>query len=394
MSARVAAQKLTRRRPSVIKGFPFGGNWTLVSNDTYFARYLSDAGADFLNSELFTSRILPSEPFSELFNQADVWIDALEFAPDGSKMTEDRLFTGNETATAGGDATYFEKFVAAQCDNLYANDARVVSTGNAFYEEGVVRPDLILWDLVQILHPASFSNPDLYFYRRLEDTQNSTILSRLPKCPLAKLPYLPLGDKSYVSRTFTVSGAHPALYHDAIPSLIKPKIAELTGASVDNLAVFLLNSDRPNNVTFDVQVMINAEPDRVSSFASSLEKTDDIANILSSSLSIYLDQKKSSLVYFESPPSSIVKVTPGSSVTIARADGSQTEYNSNAGKLSPGAIVGIVIGSLVAVVLIAALTAWLAYRSGKRHAYEQIKAEETAKEDLKTQDSLETMVAV
>jgi iron complex transport system substrate-binding protein len=49
--------------------------------------------------------------------------------------------------------------------------------GNDFWETGVVRPDLILQDLVTIFHAVPHSghkldedSPELFFYRRLPET--------------------------------------------------------------------------------------------------------------------------------------------------------------------------------------------------------------------------------
>jgi iron complex transport system substrate-binding protein len=40
--------------------------------------------------------------------------------------------------------------------------------GNDYWERGVVRPDLILADLVKILHPEIDSSKDFNFYKKIE----------------------------------------------------------------------------------------------------------------------------------------------------------------------------------------------------------------------------------
>ncbi len=85
-------------------------------------------------------------------------------------QTMDDLVAGNYSLTPDGDARHFSRFLAFQCGQVWANDNRndvSLGTGNPFYEEGVVRPDLVLLDLVTILHPDAFPETakSLYFYR-------------------------------------------------------------------------------------------------------------------------------------------------------------------------------------------------------------------------------------
>jgi len=40
--------------------------------------------------------------------------------------------------------------------------------GNDFWETGVIRPDLILSDLITIFHPDIMESDSLYFYQKVE----------------------------------------------------------------------------------------------------------------------------------------------------------------------------------------------------------------------------------
>jgi iron complex transport system substrate-binding protein len=47
------------------------------------------------------------------------------------------------------------------------NNLLVESGGNAFYESGVIEPDVILKDLICILHPHLLPSYRLKYYRKL-----------------------------------------------------------------------------------------------------------------------------------------------------------------------------------------------------------------------------------
>ena len=65
----------------------------------------------------------------------------------------------------------FPKFADARCVRtgyVYNCDRRInPSGGNDFWESGVVRPDLVLRDLVKIFHPELVDDEFVY-YRKLE----------------------------------------------------------------------------------------------------------------------------------------------------------------------------------------------------------------------------------
>ena len=65
-------------------------------------------------------------------------------------------------------APRFAKVDAVRFSRLYNNTKRTnESRGSDFWESGAIRPDLILADLVEILHYNSPSD-SLYYYKKLE----------------------------------------------------------------------------------------------------------------------------------------------------------------------------------------------------------------------------------
>jgi len=63
----------------------------------------------------------------------------------------------------------YSQFEALQNNNVYTYNKRVIKQGgNDFFEQGIARPDIVLQDLVKILHPEILSGYELYFYRKLD----------------------------------------------------------------------------------------------------------------------------------------------------------------------------------------------------------------------------------
>ena len=62
----------------------------------------------------------------------------------------------------------FKGFSAIKQKKLFNNDNRINdSSGNDYWESGVVRPNIVLKDLIKIFHPELIDH-QLYYYRNLE----------------------------------------------------------------------------------------------------------------------------------------------------------------------------------------------------------------------------------
>ena len=65
-------------------------------------------------------------------------------------------------------APHFTKVGAVRAGRVYNNIKRTnESRGSDFWESGAIRPDVILEDLVKILHHEAESE-ELYYYKKLE----------------------------------------------------------------------------------------------------------------------------------------------------------------------------------------------------------------------------------
>jgi iron complex transport system substrate-binding protein len=146
-----AKVKTVKERPTVFVGFNFKGTWYMPGGKSYAARYLEDAGANYLWSNDKSSGSLPLsfEAIIERANNADYW---LNFSQKWKQKKE----------ILAEDSRYGD-FKAVKNGNLYNNNAH----GNDYWEGGISNPDVVLSDLIKIFHPEILPNHELVFYRRV-----------------------------------------------------------------------------------------------------------------------------------------------------------------------------------------------------------------------------------
>ena len=357
----------------------------VLPKSSYLGHLLQDAGATFLDANMFTASSLPSQVFKDFFGQSNYWIDVYGDLNQGTMGSNFDLFNGNQSKTSGGDGQYFSSFVSVQCDHIYSNGAQQNSMGNPLYESGVLRPDLVLWDLVQILHPESFPMPNLHYYEYAGDSGDH---SYARNCPVAKIPSSPSNDYVFVDRRFTISGVYPALYHNVIPSIVKPKLESLTGASVDQLSVYIMNSERYSDMIFDVQIRIYSETGNLTRFAYTLEDAEKIKSILYDSYISYLNSNSisSSISFLKQVPASLT-VKAIDAVTVTNADGAKSTWTSGT-TFSTGAMIGIVIGAIIFAFILAYLASKIGFKKGTAYAYQKLEEEKGGLETIKSIDTL------
>ncbi len=143
------------RRPTVMFNTPWNDSWVMPSTQSYMARLIADAGAEYIYRENSSNSSTPIglETAYGLIRKADYWINV------GSATTLDELKAVNPK---------FADAKAVNEKNVYNNNLRLTPTGgNDYWESAVVRPDVVLRDLIHIFHPELVSD-SLYYYRHLE----------------------------------------------------------------------------------------------------------------------------------------------------------------------------------------------------------------------------------
>ncbi len=152
LKERVAATVLDA--PSVMLNTPYGDSWFMPSTASYVARLVADAGGHYIydRNNANASRPIDAEEAYLLTSQADMWINVQAASLDDLRQR-------------------FPRFADVRCVRngyVWNADRRTnAAGGNDYWESGVVRPDVVLRDLVKIFHPELVGEEFVY-YRKLE----------------------------------------------------------------------------------------------------------------------------------------------------------------------------------------------------------------------------------
>lgn len=143
-------------RPTVLVNAMYGDVWYISGGGSFAARLIEDAGGDFLwaEDESIGSLSLSFEDVFDTAQAADVWLNANFWFSLEEGLAE--------------DARYGE-FAAFQNAQIFNNNLRVTEFGgNDYSESAVLRPDLVLADLISIFHPELLPEHELVYFRHLE----------------------------------------------------------------------------------------------------------------------------------------------------------------------------------------------------------------------------------
>lgn len=143
------------QRPTVMFNTPWNDSWVMPSSQSYMAQLVTDAGADYIYKENTSNSSAPIglETAYGLIQKADYWINV------GTASTLDELKNMNPK---------FADAKSVRDKTVYNNNLRITATGgNDYWESAVVRPDVVLRDLIHIFHPELVSD-STYYYRHLE----------------------------------------------------------------------------------------------------------------------------------------------------------------------------------------------------------------------------------
>ncbi len=144
-------------KPRVMLNTPYRDTWFMPPHDSYMVRLIEDAGGEYIltksGKHSTKSKPISLEEALLLATKADFWLNL------GQINSLDELKVA---------APRFVEVEAMKFSRVYNNTKRTnPSRGSDFWESGAVRPDLILKDLVQILHHEA-ATEELYYYKKLE----------------------------------------------------------------------------------------------------------------------------------------------------------------------------------------------------------------------------------
>ncbi|MFC1641229.1 ABC transporter substrate-binding protein [Myxococcota bacterium] len=158
--AQVARVQKVKRRPTVLCGLDQRGTWLVPGGRSYVADFIQAAGGDYLwKTDLNTgSQPLKMESVLEGARDAEVWLLHRSFVRSRREILQlDPRYT---------------LFGAFHSGRIYHNDARISPEGgNDYWETGVTNPDLVLADLIAILHPELAPNHQFIWYRQLPEEE-------------------------------------------------------------------------------------------------------------------------------------------------------------------------------------------------------------------------------
>ncbi|HEY4208504.1 MAG TPA: ABC transporter substrate-binding protein [Puia sp.] len=152
--ARMAHEAKTH--PHVIIGMPFKGTWYLPAGDSYMAHFIEDAGGGYNWADKESNGSLPLnfESVAPEALTAEYWLNIGYVASKQDILAKDPRFAA---------------FRSFKLGNLYNFDKRTNDQGsNDYWESGVVNPDVVLADMISILHPGLLPGHTLVYYRQLQ----------------------------------------------------------------------------------------------------------------------------------------------------------------------------------------------------------------------------------
>ncbi|WP_108422969.1 ABC transporter substrate-binding protein [Flagellimonas amoyensis] len=153
--AKQLAQKATEK-PTVLTGGLYKDVWYVAGGQSWMAQFLNDANADYLwaDTEETGSIGLSLESVLEKAQQADFWLNP------SSQTSYEELESVN---------VHHKQFKAFTQKKIYSNAIEKGAKGGlVFYELAPQRPDLVLKDLITILHPGLLPDHELRFIKPLQ----------------------------------------------------------------------------------------------------------------------------------------------------------------------------------------------------------------------------------
>ncbi len=146
-----------QEKPTVFVGSLWRGTWFMSGGKSYPSQLLEDAGANYLwgDNESRRSLSLDFEAVYEIAHNGDFWIT----------MRNEWLSIDNVVA----EDERYGQFKAVRTGNVFNANARLnANGGNDYWETGLIEPDVLLADIIKILHPDLLHDHQLKYYRKLD----------------------------------------------------------------------------------------------------------------------------------------------------------------------------------------------------------------------------------
>ncbi len=140
--------------PRVMFNLPYQDVWYMPADDSYMVQLVEDAGGEYIYKGMNTSRGSKAVSLEEaymLVSESDIWLNV------GQCSSLDDLRRA---------APHFVDTRVVQRGEVYNNNRRRTSAGGSdFWESAIVRPDVVLAELVAIISGAE---DEPYYYQKLK----------------------------------------------------------------------------------------------------------------------------------------------------------------------------------------------------------------------------------
>lgn len=127
--------------PTIFSGQDYRGTWSMAGGKSYTAQLFKDANAtyQFMNDTTTASISATTEDALLRFADTEIWIGTQENTLEELGLRDNR----------------YKLFNAYKTGKVFNNNKRINHKGgNDYWESGVVRPDLLLKDMIKICHPS------------------------------------------------------------------------------------------------------------------------------------------------------------------------------------------------------------------------------------------------
>ena len=144
-----------KKKPKVMSGNNFRGTWYMPAGQSFMGQLFRDAGGDYFYANDTTTGSLPLnvETVLKNFAETDVWLNV-------------NFSTIDELIKTDSKHALFHPVITRQVYNF--NKRRLPSTANDFWESAVARPDLLLGDVIAILHPELMPDYEPVYAEKLK----------------------------------------------------------------------------------------------------------------------------------------------------------------------------------------------------------------------------------
>lgn len=151
----LSSVKSISKSPTVFTSTVYKDVWYMPGGDSWAGRYFNAANANYLwkDSPETGSMELSFESVYDQAYEAEFWIGTDSYSSLSALLKADQRY---------------QNFEAFKTGKVYSYNKRTTEAGgNDYFETGISRPDLILKDIVKILHPNLLPDHELYFYEKL-----------------------------------------------------------------------------------------------------------------------------------------------------------------------------------------------------------------------------------